>query len=85
MLFRSRGMGKQKGVTHTYRGSQYTLSLNPRLRVEVWVLEPDLVEVVQAIEKAAKTGDVGDGKILVTELTDVVRIRTGEHGTAALS
>jgi nitrogen regulatory protein P-II 1 len=80
-----RGMGKQKGVTHTYRGSQYTLSLSPRLKVEVWVLDKDLEEVVAAIEASARTGEIGDGKILVTPLSQVVRIRTGERGEIALS
>jgi nitrogen regulatory protein P-II 1 len=80
-----RGMGRSKGVTHTYRGSQYTLNLTPRLKLEIVVPDEQVAEVVAAIEGAARTGEVGDGKILITPIGEVVRIRTGERGDAALS
>lgn len=80
-----RGTGRQKGVTHSFRGSQYTGGTSPRLRLEVVVTAAQLEEAVDAIQKAASTGEVGDGKIFVTKLEDVVRIRTNEHGESALS
>jgi nitrogen regulatory protein P-II 1 len=80
-----RGMGRQRGATYTYRGSQYTLNLGSKLKVEVVVLDGAEGEVIDAIVSSAQTGEVGDGKIFVTHLADVVRIRTGERGDAALS
>ncbi|HEY0865797.1 MAG TPA: P-II family nitrogen regulator [Fimbriimonas sp.] len=80
-----RGMGRSKGVTHTYRGSQYTLNLNPRLKLEIVVNDEQVDEVVEAIQRSASTGEVGDGKILIIPLAEVIRIRTGERGDAALS
>lgn len=79
-----RGMGKQKGVTHTYRGSQYTFNLTPKTKVEIVVLAEELDEVVAAVLEVAQTGEVGDGKIFVTKLEQVIRIRTGERGEVAL-
>lgn len=80
-----RGTGRQRTVTHSFRGSQYSGGTSPRLRLEVLVTEAQLNDAVDAIQKAATTGEVGDGKIFVTKLTDVVRIRTNEHGESALS
>lgn len=80
-----RGQGKSKGITHTYRGSQYTLTLSPRIKIEILVIPEDMDEVVNAILAAAQTGEVGDGKIWVTEVKEVVRIRTGERGVIAIS
>lgn len=80
-----RGMGRSKGVTHTYRGSQYTLSLTPRIKVEIVTSDEESSAVIEAIQKAAYTGEVGDGKIFVYPLGDVIRIRTGEKGDTALS
>ena len=80
-----RGMGRSKAQTHTFRGSQYGLTLSPRVKVEVLVRDEQVEEVVQAILEAAQTGEVGDGKIFTVPLGDVVRIRTGERGDAALS
>jgi len=79
-----RGMGASKGVHYLYRGAEYTLTLNPRLKLEVIVNDSQVAEVVEAIQKAASTGEVGDGKILTIPLGDVVRIRTGEKGELAL-
>jgi nitrogen regulatory protein P-II 1 len=79
-----RGRGRSKGVTHTYRGSQYTVNLNPRLMVEVLVEDIQAEEVAAEIMKAAQTGEVGDGKIVLIPVKDVIRIRTGERGSVAL-
>ncbi|HWD40161.1 MAG TPA: P-II family nitrogen regulator [Fimbriimonas sp.] len=79
-----RGMGSSKGVHHLYRGSEYTLTLTPRLKLEIVVNDDQVEEVVEAIRKASYTGEVGDGKILTVSLGQVVRIRTGEKGEGAL-
>lgn len=80
-----RGSGRQKGYTHTYRGSQYTLSLTPRVKVEVIVTREQLQEAVDAVVSAAATGEVGDGKVFVVPVVEAVRIRTGEKGDLAIS
>lgn len=79
-----RGYGRQKGHTETYRGSEYRIEFVPKIKVEI-VLEDDKVErVVDIILKTAKTGQVGDGKIFISDIQDVIRIRTEESGSAAL-
>jgi nitrogen regulatory protein PII len=79
-----RGYGRQRGHTETYRGAEYQIEFIPKIKVEV-VIPDDIEEfVVAAITKTARTGKFGDGKIFVTSLEDVVRIRTGERGEAAL-
>ena len=79
-----KGFGRQKGHTEIYRGAEYTVNYVPKLKVEV-VVPDDLAErVVEAIEGAAKTGEIGDGKIFVSELEQAIRIRTGETGADAL-
>lgn len=80
-----KGMGRSKGVTHTYRGSSYTLSLTPRLKLEIVVHDHEVDGVVSAIQTAASTGEVGDGKIFLFPLGDAIRIRTGERGDASLT
>lgn len=80
-----RGQGRSKGVTHTYRGSQYTLHLTPRLKLEIVLEDHEVEPVVAAILKAAGTGEVGDGKIFLYPLSDAIRIRTGERGDASLT
>jgi len=77
-------MGHSKAVTHTFRGNQYVTSLNPRAKIEVLVHDEEVEEVVQSIQRAAHTGEVGDGKIVLYKVDDVVRIRTGERGDTAL-
>jgi nitrogen regulatory protein PII len=79
-----RGYGRQRGHTETYRGAEYQIDFIPKLKIEVVI--PDDIEdmVVWAITKAAQTGKFGDGKIFVSQLEDVIRIRTGERGEAAL-
>ncbi len=79
-----RGFGKQKGLTERYRGSEYTISLLHKMRVEVVVEEDQVDAVVDAICQAAYTGEIGDGKIFLSPVIDAVRIRTGERGADAL-
>lgn len=79
-----RGMGKSKAVTHTFRGSQYDTKLNPRIKIEALVEDDEVEAVVDAILQSAQTGEVGDGKIAIYKVDDVVRIRTGERGPASL-
>jgi nitrogen regulatory protein P-II 2 len=78
------GCGQQKGFTETYRGSEVEVNLLKKLRVEVAVNDEFVDETVEAIIKGARTGEIGDGKIFVTELVDCIRIRTGEKGTEAV-
>lgn len=80
-----RGMGRQGGVTHTYRGSQYTINLQARVKIEIVVPDEMTDEAVTAIAQAANTGEVGDGKIFVSPVSDAVRIRTNERGDVAIS
>ena len=80
-----RGMGRSKGISQTYRGSQYTVNLKPYLKVEVLVHDDHVAMVVGAIQKAAGTGEIGDGKIVVLPVADVIRIRTGESGDIAMT
>ncbi|HDI52271.1 P-II family nitrogen regulator [candidate division KSB1 bacterium] len=79
-----RGFGRQKGHTELYRGSEYRIDFLPKIKLEIAVSD-DLVEkVVDVIIEAARTGQIGDGKIFVTDLEEVIRIRTGESGKDAL-
>ncbi len=75
-----RGAGRQKGQVERYRGSEYTIDLLAKIKIEVAVLDDQCEEVVQAIRKAAYTGEIGDGKIFILPLEDSVRVRTGERG-----
>ncbi len=79
-----RGYGRQKGHSETYRGAEYTVDFVPKLKIEVVVDEPVAVKVIDIIVKSAQTGNIGDGKIFVSDLKEVIRIRTGEVGTAAI-
>lgn len=78
------GFGRQRGHTEVYRGAEYQVDFVPKVKVEVVVADDDLQGVIDAIEKAARTGKIGDGKIWVTEAEQVIRIRTGERGPDAL-
>src|SRR6187431_609113 len=79
-----KGFGRQKGHTELYRGAEYVVDFLPKVKVEV-ILQDALVDrAIEAIVKAARTGKIGDGKIFVTEVEQVVRIRTGESGEAAI-
>ncbi len=79
-----RGFGRQKGHKEIYRGSEYQVSFQPKIKIEVVVDDSLEDKVVDLITKNAKTGQIGDGKIFVSEITNAVRIRTGEEGTEAL-
>jgi nitrogen regulatory protein P-II 1 len=80
-----RGYGRQQGRTDKYRGSTYAVNLLPKMRVEVVVRDEDLEDAIEAILKATHTGEIGDGKIFVSEVSEAIRIRTGERGEAALT
>ncbi len=79
-----RGFGRQRGHTEVYRGAEYTVEFVPKTRIEVAVPDPLLDQVIDAVMQAGRTGKVGDGKIFVTELVTVVRIRTGEKDASAI-
>lgn len=79
-----RGFGRQRGHSETYRGTEYQVDFVPKVKIELAVPSELAPKAISAIVAAAKTGEVGDGKIFVTELTDVIRVRTGETGAAAL-
>jgi len=78
------GHGKQKGVVQQWRGEQYRVELLPKVRLEIVVSDKDAHKIVRAIQEVSKTGSVGDGKIFVSSVEEVIRIRTGETGEAAL-
>ncbi len=79
-----KGFGRQKGHTELYRGAEYVVDFLPKSKLEVAIGDDQVDSVIDAIKKAAGTGKIGDGKIFVTDLTEAVRIRTGETGTEAL-
>ena len=83
-VFEVRGFGRQKGHTETYRGTEYALDFTPKLLISAVVAEELLQKVVEAICEAARTGEIGDGKIFISSLDEVVRIRTGEKGPTAI-
>jgi nitrogen regulatory protein P-II 2 len=79
-----KGFGRQKGHTELYRGAEYVVDFLPKVKVEVAVSDEMVDQAVEAIENAARTGKIGDGKIFITSLESVIRIRTGENGKDAL-
>lgn len=79
-----KGFGRQKGHTELYRGAEYVVDFLPKVKIEAAVKTEILDQVIEAIEKSASTGKIGDGKIFVTDLEQVLRIRTGESGKDAL-
>ncbi len=79
-----RGFGRQKGHTEMYRGAEYTVDFVPKIKIEVVVADQDLATVLETITKTAKTGQVGDGKVFVSDLVDAIRIRTGERCANAI-
>ena len=79
-----KGFGRQKGHTELYRGSEYVVDFLPKVKVEIAIDDEQVEPAIEAIIKSANTGKIGDGKIFVTSLEKVVRIRTGETGTEAL-
>ncbi|MEC9007687.1 MAG: P-II family nitrogen regulator [Planctomycetota bacterium] len=79
-----RGFGRQKGHKEQYRGTEYTVDFLPKVKMEVVVGDDDTVRVIEAIQQTARTGQIGDGKIFVIDLENMIRIRTGESGESAL-
>ena len=79
-----KGFGRQKGHTELYRGAEYVVDFLPKIKLEVVVADNQLDDVINAIMKTAQTGRIGDGKIFVIDLVDVIRIRTGERGEDAV-
>jgi nitrogen regulatory protein P-II 2 len=79
-----KGFGRQKGTKETYRGAEYTTDFVPKVKIEVFVADSLVPRVIETITRSAKTGSVGDGKIFVADISNVVRIRTGETGENAL-
>ena len=83
-VIEAKGYGRQKGHTELYRGAEYVVDFLPKVKIEV-VLDDDMLEkAVDAIQKAAKTGRIGDGKIFISTVDEAIRIRTGETGTDAI-
>ena len=78
------GYGRQKGHTEVYRGAEYEVALLPKVRVEIIVDAAEVDDVVEIVVKAAQTGKIGDGKVWVTSIDSVVRVRTGERDSAAI-
>ena len=79
-----KGFGRQKGHTELYRGAEYVVDFLPKVKVEAAIADQMLEQVIEAIEKSANTGKIGDGKIWVSDVSRIVRIRTGEEGGDAL-
>jgi len=79
-----RGFGRQKGHTEMYRGTEYAVDFVPKVKLEVVVSDDNLKNVIDTVMRSAQTGQIGDGKIFVTDLADTIRIRTGETGEEAL-
>ncbi|MGU7779129.1 P-II family nitrogen regulator [Burkholderia sp. PU8-34] len=79
-----KGFGRQKGHTELYRGAEYVVDFQPKVKIEVAVSDDLVDQAVEAIQQAARTGKIGDGKIFVTPIEQVIRIRTGETGADAL-
>ena len=83
-VMEAKGFGRQRGHTELYRGAEYVVDFLPKLKIEVVVADSQLEGAVEAISNAAQTGKIGDGKIFVSEISEVVRIRTGETGDSAI-
>ena len=79
-----RGAGRQKGQVERYRGSEYSIDLLPKLKIEIAVEDDQVEKIVQTIRESAYTGEIGDGKIFIQSLEDAMRIRTGDRGDSAL-
>jgi nitrogen regulatory protein P-II 1 len=79
-----KGFGRQRGHTEVYRGAEYKIDFLPKVKIEVIVTDEIVIQVIETIERAAKTGKIGDGKIFVFPVEEVIRIRTGERGRDAL-
>jgi nitrogen regulatory protein P-II 1 len=83
-VIEAKGFGRQKGHTELYRGAEYVVDFLPKVKIEVVLADEMVAKAVDAIQKAAKTGRIGDGKIFVSSIEEAIRIRTGETGTDAI-
>ncbi|MBL8881798.1 MAG: P-II family nitrogen regulator [Hyphomicrobium sp.] len=83
-VIEAKGFGRQKGHTELYRGAEYVVDFLPKVKIEVVLTDELLDKAVEAIQKAAKTGRIGDGKIFISSIEDAIRIRTGESGREAI-
>jgi nitrogen regulatory protein P-II 1 len=83
-VIEAKGFGRQKGQTELYRGAEYVVDFLPKIKIEVVVADDQVAGAIEAIETAARTGRIGDGKIFVSDILEVIRIRTGETGANAI-
>jgi len=83
-VLEAKGFGRQKGHTELYRGAEYVVDFLPKIKIEAVVADDQLAPAVEAIQSAARTGKIGDGKIFVSDVIEVIRIRTGETGALAI-
>ena len=83
-VLEAKGYGRQKGHTELYRGAEYVVDFLPKIKVEVVIADDQLTAVLEVIQTAARTGRIGDGKIFVSDIIEVIRIRTGESGSTAI-
>ncbi len=83
-VLEAKGYGRQKGHTELYRGAEYVVDFLPKIKIEVVIADDQLGPALEAIQTAARTGRIGDGKIFVSDIADVIRIRTGESGAQAI-
>ena len=83
-VIEAKGYGRQKGQTELYRGAEYVVDFLPKIKIEVVIADDQLARALEAIASSARTGRIGDGKIFVSDIAEVVRIRTGETGSAAI-
>jgi nitrogen regulatory protein P-II 1 len=83
-VIEAKGFGRQKGQTELYRGAEYVVDFLPKIKIEVVVADDQAPHAIEAIQAAARTGRIGDGKIFVSEIIEVIRIRTGETGASAI-
>ncbi len=83
-VIEAKGFGRQKGQTELYRGAEYVVDFLPKIKIEVVVADDQLSKAVEAIQNSARTGRIGDGKIFISEVIEVIRIRTGETGANAI-
>jgi nitrogen regulatory protein P-II 1 len=83
-VLEAKGFGRQRGHTELYRGAEYVVDFLPKIKIEAVVNDDQVGAAIEAIQAAARTGKIGDGKIFVSEVSDVIRIRTGETGSTAI-
>ena len=79
-----KGCGKQKGAVEHYRGSEYEIILHPKVKVEIATIEENIEKIIDAIQNAARTGEIGDGKIFIYPIAEAIKVRTGERGVSVL-